>query len=88
MGSLYGALSIATGALGAEQGALDATTNNVANANTPGYSRLQPVLVESSPIEVGSVTYGTGVLARETPEPARSHLQLRMQEETQQQGRT
>jgi flagellar hook-associated protein FlgK len=36
MGSLYGALSIATSALGAEQGALDATTNNVANVNTPG----------------------------------------------------
>jgi flagellar hook-associated protein FlgK len=36
MGSLYGALSIATGALGAEQGALSATTNNVANVNTPG----------------------------------------------------
>ncbi len=36
MGSLNGALSIATGALGAEQGALDATTNNVANVNTPG----------------------------------------------------
>ncbi|HUI77600.1 MAG TPA: flagellar basal body protein [Bryobacteraceae bacterium] len=36
MGSLNGVLSIATGALGVEQGALDATTNNVANVNTPG----------------------------------------------------
>jgi len=36
MGSLYGSLAIATGALGAEQGALDATTNNVVNVNTPG----------------------------------------------------
>jgi flagellar hook-associated protein FlgK len=36
MSSLYGAMSIATGALGAEQGALEATTNNVANVNTPG----------------------------------------------------
>jgi len=36
MSSLFSALSIATGALGAEQGAMDATTNNVANVNTPG----------------------------------------------------
>jgi len=41
MGSLYGSLAIATGALGAEQGALDATTNNVANVNTPGYRGQQ-----------------------------------------------
>ena len=39
MSSLFGTLSIAVGALQAEQGALSATTNNVANANTPGYSR-------------------------------------------------
>ena len=57
MSSLFGALSIATGALGAEQGAMDATTNNVANANTPGYSRLRPVLTESDPVvEVRSLT--------------------------------
>jgi flagellar hook-associated protein FlgK len=36
MSSLFSALSIAAGALAAEQGAMDATTNNVANANTPG----------------------------------------------------
>jgi flagellar hook-associated protein FlgK len=36
MSSLFSALSIAAGALAAEQGVMDATTNNVANANTPG----------------------------------------------------
>ncbi|MFZ0284595.1 MAG: flagellar hook-associated protein FlgK [Terriglobales bacterium] len=86
MGSLYGALSIATGALGAEQGALDATTNNVANVNTPGYSRLQPVLTESSPIVVGSVTYGTGVSLEKLQSLRDPILQMRIQEETQQQG--
>ena len=86
MGSLYGALSIATGALGAEQGALSATTNNVANVNTPGYARLQPVLGESNPIEVGSVTYGTGVSLEKLQSLRDPILQLRIQEETQQQG--
>jgi len=86
MGSLYGSLAIATGALGAEQGALDATTNNVANVNTPGYSRLQPVLVESSPIVVGAVTYGTGVSLEKLQSLRDPILQMRIQEETQQQG--
>jgi flagellar hook-associated protein 1 FlgK len=86
MGSLYGALSIATSALGAEQGALDATTNNVANVNTPGYSRLQPVLVESSPIEVGSLSYGTGVTLEKLQSLRDPILQTRIQQETQQQG--
>ena len=86
MASLYGALSIATGALGAEQGALNATTNNVANVNTPGYSRLRPVLVESNPIVVGAVSYGSGVSLERLESLRDPILQLRIQEETQQQG--
>jgi flagellar hook-associated protein 1 FlgK len=86
MSSLFGTMSIATGALGAEQGALDATTNNVANANTPGYSRLQPVLVENDPVVVGSVMFGTGVSLEKLQSLRDPILQTRIQEETQQQG--
>src|SRR5579872_209912 len=87
MSSLFGTMSIATGALAAEQGALDATTNNVANVNTPGYSRLEPVLVESNPVVIGSVTYGTGVSLEKLQSLRDPILQLRIQEETQDQGR-
>ena len=38
MSGLFGSMSIAVGALQAEQGAIDATTNNVANANTPVFA--------------------------------------------------
>ncbi len=86
MSSLFGALSIATGALGAEQGAMDATTNNVANANTPGYSRLRPVLTESDPVVEGSVTYGEGVTLQKLESLRDPSLQLRIEDETQQQG--
>jgi flagellar hook-associated protein 1 len=86
MSSLFGALSIATGALGADQGAMDATTNNVANANTPGYSRLRPVLVESDPVVENSVTYGEGVTLQKLESVRDPILQLRIQSETQQQG--
>jgi flagellar hook-associated protein 1 len=86
MSTLFGTMSIATGALGAEQGALDATTNNVANVNTPGYSRLQPVLVESDPVVVGPITYGTGVSLEKLESLRDPILQIRIEEETQQQG--
>jgi len=86
MSTLFGTMSIATGALGAEQGALDATTNNVANVNTPGYSRLQPVLVESEPVVMGPITYGTGVSLEKLQSLRDPILQIRIQEETQQQG--
>jgi flagellar hook-associated protein 1 FlgK len=86
MSSLFAALSIATGALGAEQGAMGATTNNVANVNTPGYSRLRPVLIESNPVVEGSVTYGQGVTLQKLESLRDPILQLRIQNETQQQG--
>ena len=86
MGGLLGSLAIATGALQADQGALNATTNNVANANTPGYSRLQSILVENPPVVTGSVTYGTGVSLQKLQAVRDPILQLRIAEETQQQG--
>jgi len=79
-------LSIATGALQAEQGAMDTTANNVANANTPGYSRLRPVLVEGDPVVIGSMTYGSGVTLEKIESLRDPILQLRIGEETQQQG--
>ena len=86
MSSLFGALSIAVVALQAEQGALTATTNNVANANTPGYSRQRPVLVESDPVVLNTLTYGTGVTLLNLESLRDPILQLRIQQETQQQG--
>ena len=86
MSNLLGIMSIATGALGAEQGALDATTNNVANVNTPGYARLQPVLAESEPVTIGPITYGSGVSLEKLQSLRDPILQLRIEEETQQQG--
>ena len=83
---MFGILSIATGALEAEQGAMDTTANNVANANTPGYSRLRPVLVESDPVVIGSTTYGEGVTLQKIESLRDPILQLRIGEETQQQS--
>lgn len=59
--SLLGTLQMSTGALSANQLALQVIANNVANANTPGYIRQRLDLEEASPQKVGNITYGMGV---------------------------
>jgi flagellar hook-associated protein 1 FlgK len=61
MGSLNTAMWIAAQALDVDQGALNVTSNNIANASTPGYSREVVDLTEQTPVESGNLTIGTGV---------------------------
>ncbi len=61
MGSINSALSIATGALDADQAALNVVANNVANANTTGYTEETPNWQENAPINIGGVQVGDGV---------------------------
>ena len=61
MGSINSAFSLISGALTADQSGLSIIAGNVANANTPGYTRETPTWQESSPITVNGVAYGTGV---------------------------
>ena len=48
-------------ALDANQEALNVVANNVANANTPGYTEEKPNWQENQPISIGGVSYGQGV---------------------------
>lgn len=86
MSGLLTALHISTGAMQAEQGAMQATANNVANVNTPGYSREVPVFSESPPFVLGNLTFGTGVSLEKLSGIRDPILQLRIQAETGQQG--
>jgi len=86
MSSLFGIMSIAVRALLAEQGAMNATANNVANLNTPGFSRQRPVLAEGDPTTLGTLTMGTGVVLERLESLRDPILELRLHEETQQQG--
>ncbi len=86
MSSLFGTMSIALSGLLSEQGALDITTNNVANANTPGFSRQRPVLIEGDPVVEGSLTFGSGVVLANVQSLRDPILELRLNEETQQQS--
>ncbi len=61
MGTINSAFSVISGALDADQSALGIVSNNVANANTTGYTREIPNWQENVPIQINGVQYGTGV---------------------------
>ena len=87
MGSLSGALNISLSSMLAEQGAIETTSNNIANVNTPGYSRQRPDLEERPPIQIGHIAFGTGVELNKVVSLRDSILDLRVNQETQQQGK-
>ncbi len=61
MGTINSALSLMTGALEADQAALNVLANNVANANTSGYTRETPNWQENQPISIDGMWIGNGV---------------------------
>ena len=61
MGTISSAFSLMSQALDADQSALNIVANNVANANTKGYTKETPSWQENSPIEINGSSYGTGV---------------------------
>jgi flagellar hook-associated protein 1 FlgK len=61
MGTINSAFSIMSGALDADQEALNVVANNVANANTPGYTEEKPDWQENAPLNIDGVSLGQGV---------------------------
>jgi flagellar hook-associated protein 1 FlgK len=83
MGTLYGTLGIALGALQADRGAIEVTSNNIANVNTPGYSREQFTLSENPPVQIGTLLFGTGVTLGQTASIRDNLLEQRLDQENQ-----
>ncbi|MFZ1008604.1 MAG: flagellar hook-associated protein FlgK [Candidatus Sulfotelmatobacter sp.] len=86
MSSLNASLATALSGLMADQGAMQATTNNVANVNTPGYSREEAVLVASDPVATSPLTFGTGVTLQSVESIRDPILESQVQQQTQTQG--
>jgi len=86
MPGLNTSMSIAVQALAAEQGALSVTSNNIANVNTPGYSRQVAVFNEAPTFQESGASFGDGVTLEQFQSVRDQLLQLRIYEETQQQG--
>ena len=63
MSNIYGLLTIGSNALLTQQKAVDITGNNIANVNTPGYSRQRLNFVQNTPVQIPGATMSTGVTA-------------------------
>ncbi len=59
--SLFSTLNIASSSLRAQQAAINVISNNIANVNTPGYSRQTPDLSTAVSEQTGGFNFGRGV---------------------------
>lgn len=84
--SLNTSLSTAVQSLNAAAGALQITNNNIANANTAGYTREVAVLQEAASSSDGNLSLGNGVSLEGYQSVRDELLQTQIQQETQAQS--
>lgn len=86
MGGLTVAFGIVEAALGADQEAINVSANNVGNTGTPGYTREVANWQESSPVTIGSQSYGTGATVSSVTSQRDRVLEERLQQQIQAQS--
>jgi flagellar hook-associated protein 1 FlgK len=86
MGGLNTSLLVGIQALEATQGALNATSNNIANANTPGYTREIAQFSENAQTVSGSAVTGGGVTLDGLQSVRDELLNLQIQQQTSRQS--
>ncbi len=82
MSGLNAALSVASGALSAQEAGLETINNNIANANTPGYSRETVQLSAASAVQSGNISLGGGVSIDGVASVRDQLLSLQVQQQT------
>jgi flagellar hook-associated protein 1 FlgK len=87
MGSITSLIDIARQALTADQEALNMTSNNVANQNTPGYTREVVNFQAVDAVTLSGGSFGSGVTASATSQRDRV-LEQRVQQQTQTQAQS
>jgi len=88
MGGLSGITSIALSGLSVDEAALSVTSNNIANVNTPGYARETVEVAQSTPVNMGQITYGTGVTLQSVQSVQDHILNSRIADENSQQSQS
>jgi len=79
MSGLFSTLSVAARGLAAQQEVMDTASNNINNANTPGYSRETAVLQTVAPTEqVNGVAFGGGVTVSGVTQARNSFLEAQI----------
>jgi flagellar hook-associated protein 1 FlgK len=87
MGSLTSLMDMAQQSLIADQNALNVTSNNVANQNTPGYTREVVVWQPSDAVTLSGVSYNEGISTTAASQRDRI-LEQRVQQQTQVQAQS
>jgi flagellar hook-associated protein 1 FlgK len=83
MATISTAFNIATGALDADQAALDIVANNTANVNTPGYTLEMPTWEQRDSVSLNGVNFGMGVTITGAESQRSLVLDQAMQQQTQ-----
>lgn len=86
--SLLGLFNIGRTALFASQTALQVTSNNIANVNTPGYSRQEVILSVGTPVIESGGSVGTGVTISGIRRQYDRFMQVQLLGQYQNQGRS
>ena len=76
--SLFGALQLASNSLQANQIALQTVSQNISNANTPGYARADVNFVPAPTQKLGGVLLGLGVLVSGVTQHVDNYLEQRL----------
>ena len=86
--SLFGLFDIGRTAIYASQTALSTVSNNIANVNTPGYSRQEVILDIANPASSGSLEVGNGVVVAGVKRDYDTFIQSQLIGQQQNQGRS
>jgi len=87
MTGIYGVLQMGRQALATQQTGINVTAENIANVNTPGYSRKRPVMETLPPVTTGEAQIGTGVTTREIERAYDRHLTDQIADESEHLGK-
>ncbi len=80
MGGINLVLNAAKDALLTQQYAIDVTSHNVANVNTPGYSRQTPIIEAKTPTPYAGYIFGRGVELNDIVRNMDSFIETRLRE--------
>lgn len=83
MGTVNAAIYVITGALNADQAALNIVSNNVANASNTAYTREVPNWAENQPVTINGISYGNGISVTGGLSQRDRVLQQRLQQQQQ-----
>jgi flagellar hook-associated protein 1 len=86
MSGLFSILGFTRQSMQVQQAAMETVKNNIANVNTPGYSRLRARLVENAPTREGRLIFGQGASINEVQALRDKFIEIRLGQEQKKSG--